>query len=53
MASIRERELQSAIFNSADVVVVNIVRPEDQWKGIVFDNDFEKNLQSFLDFIGT
>lgn len=50
---IDKRELQSAIFNSADVVVVNIVRPEDQWKGIVFDNDFEKNLQSFLDFIGT
>ena len=50
---IDKRELQSAIFNSADIVVVNIVRPEDQWKGIVFDNDFERNLQSFLDFIGT
>lgn len=50
---IDKRELQSAIFNSADIVVVNIVRPKDHWKGIVFDDDFERNLQSFLDFIGT
>jgi 3-keto-L-gulonate-6-phosphate decarboxylase len=49
---IDKRELQSAIFNNADIVVVNIVRPEDQWKGIVFDRDFEKNLHDFLAFIG-
>lgn len=50
---IDKRELQSAIFNNADIVVVNIVRPEDHWKGIVFNQDFENNLQDFLAFIGT
>jgi 3-keto-L-gulonate-6-phosphate decarboxylase len=50
---IDKRELQSAIFNNADIVVVNIVRPEDEWKGIVFGKDFEKNLQDFLAYIGT
>lgn len=50
---IDKKELQSAIFNSADIVVVNIVRPEDNWKGIVFDQDFERNLQDFLNFIGS
>jgi 3-keto-L-gulonate-6-phosphate decarboxylase len=50
---IDKKELQSAIFNNADIVVVNIVRPEDNWKGIVFNQDFEKNLQDFLAFIGS
>ncbi len=48
---IDKRELQSAIFNNSDVVVVNIVKPEDRWKGIVFDKDFENNLDSFLAFV--
>ncbi|HXK52403.1 orotidine 5'-phosphate decarboxylase [Candidatus Nomurabacteria bacterium] len=46
-----KRELQSAIFNSADVVVVNIVRPSDSWKGIVFDSQFRTNLEDFLRFV--
>ena len=48
---IDKRELQSAVFNNSDVVVVNIVKPEDRWKGIVFDKDFENNLDSFLAFV--
>jgi bifunctional enzyme Fae/Hps len=48
---IDKRELQSAVFNNSDVVVVNIVKPEDKWKGIVFDKDFENNLDSFLAFV--
>ncbi|MBN1462412.1 MAG: orotidine 5'-phosphate decarboxylase [Paludibacteraceae bacterium] len=45
------RELQSAIFNNADIVVVNIVRPYDNWKGIVFDANFKQNLKEFLRFV--
>lgn len=48
---IDKRELQSAIFNSADIVVVNIVRPQDEWKGIVFDNNFKQHLSEFLRFV--
>lgn len=48
---IDERELQSAIFNSADVVVVNIVRPQDEWKGIVYDDSFKEQLDRFLKFV--
>jgi len=48
---IDKKELQSAIFNNADIVVVNIVRPEDSWKGIVFDKNFKDNLKQFLDFV--
>jgi bifunctional enzyme Fae/Hps len=47
---IDKRELQSAIFNNADVVVVNIVRPEDNWKGIVYDAEFRRNLNEFIRF---
>ncbi len=45
---IDKKELQSAIFNNADIVVVNIVRPQDQWKGVVYDNEFDENLNKFL-----
>ena len=48
---IDERELQSAIFNSADIVVVNIVQPGSPWKGIVFDENFNTSLQRFLRFV--
>lgn len=48
---IDKRELQSAIFNNADIVVVNIVRPQDEWKGIVFDNNFKTQLHQFLEFV--
>lgn len=48
---IDRKELQSAIFNNADVVVVNIVQSTDKWKGIVFDDNFQESLQDFLKFI--
>jgi len=48
---IDEKELQSAIFNNADVVVVNIVRPQDRWKGIVYDENFKIHLHNFLKFV--
>lgn len=48
---IDERELQSAIFNSADIVVVNIVRPQDEWAGIVYDESFKTQLGNFLKFV--
>jgi len=48
---IDERELQSAIFNNADIVVVNIVRPQDEWSGIVYDSSFKEQLNNFLKFV--
>ncbi len=48
---IDKKELQSAIFNNADIVVVNIVRPEDDWKGIIFDGEFRSRLDDFLRFV--
>ena len=48
---IDERELQSAIFNNADIVVVNIVRPQDEWSGIVYDDSFKTQLNNFLRFV--
>ena len=40
-------EFQSAIFNNADIVVVNIVPPGKQWKGILFDAKFKSRLDEF------
>lgn len=48
---IDSREFQSAIFNNADIVVVNIVSLVSLWKGIVFDKDFESSLDHFLQFV--
>jgi len=48
---IDEREIQSAIFNNADIVVVNIVRPRDEWAGIVYDDSFKQQLDNFLKFV--
>lgn len=48
---IDSREFQSAIFNNADIVVVNIVSLGSLWKGIVFDKDFESSLDHFLQFV--
>ena len=50
---IDKKELQSAIFNNADIVVVNIVPPDKAWKGIVFNNEFKKTLDDFLKFVGS
>lgn len=44
-------EFQSAVFNNADIVVVNIVPESSLWKGIVFNHNFEKSLADFLRFV--
>jgi len=48
---IDSHEFQSAIFNNADIVVVNIVSPGSPWKGIVYNQDFEYSLDNFLKFV--
>ena len=45
------REFQSAVFNNADTVVVNIVPPDKAWKGIVFNDKFKTSLDEFLKFV--
>ena len=50
---IDKKELQSAIFNNADIVVVNIVPPDKAWKGIVINNEFKSTLDDFLKFVGS
>jgi len=45
------KEMQSASFNGADVVVVNIVRPSDPWNGLVIDENINENINSFLRFV--
>ncbi|HNT29415.1 MAG TPA: orotidine 5'-phosphate decarboxylase [bacterium] len=46
---IDKKELQSAIFNGADVVVVNVIKPGDPWKGLMLDEKFRANLEHFLE----
>jgi len=45
------REFQSAIFNNADIVVVNVISEGSPWKGIVFNKNFEESLADFLKFV--
>ncbi|MCU0276279.1 MAG: hypothetical protein MUF02_05410 [Acidobacteria bacterium] len=45
------KEARSAIFNGADIVVVNLVRPEDPWGGIRTDSDVAGMAQRFLETI--
>jgi bifunctional enzyme Fae/Hps len=45
------REARSAIFNGANIVVVNIVNSDDLWKGINSDENIEQIAQEFLDTI--
>lgn len=49
---IDKKELQSAIFNNSDIVVVNIVPTDKAWKGIVFNEEFKTTLDDFLKFVG-
>lgn len=42
------RESRSAIFNGANIVVVNIVSPEDSWVGIGADEDIRAISEQFL-----
>lgn len=49
---IDKKELQSAIFNNSDIVVINIVPQDKAWKGIVFNGEFKTTLDDFLKFVG-
>lgn len=45
------REARSAIFNGANVVVANIVRPQDGWTGIQTTDDITSIAEKFLETI--
>ena len=45
------REARSAIFNGANIVVVNIVTNQSQWAGIRLDDNVAKVAQRFLETI--
>jgi len=45
------RKARSAIFNGANIVVVNIVRPDSGWQGIRSDGDVGAVAQEFLSTI--
>jgi hypothetical protein len=42
---------RSAIFNGANIVVVNLVRPGDPWEGIRTDTDVGAMARQFLETI--
>jgi bifunctional enzyme Fae/Hps len=42
------KEARSAIFNGANIVVANLVRPEDPWTGISTDSDVAAMAKQFL-----
>lgn len=48
---IDKKEMQSAIFNGADIVVINITHQSDVWKGLTVDKDFHQQVRDFLDYI--
>ena len=43
-----QKEARSAIFNGANIVVVNIVTSEDPWTGIKADEDVAAMAEQFL-----
>jgi bifunctional enzyme Fae/Hps len=45
------KEARSAIFNGANIVVVNLVKPGDDWQGISTDSSVGKIAQEFLETI--
>ena len=45
------KEARSAIFNGANIVVANLVRPGDPWKGISTDSNVAAIAKEFLDTI--
>lgn len=45
------REARSAIFNGANIVVANIVRPNDGWAGISTNEDISQISKQFLETI--
>jgi hypothetical protein len=42
------KEARSAIFNGANIVVANLVRPDDPWTGISTETDVAEMAQQFL-----
>ncbi len=46
------KEARSAIFNGAEIVVANIVRPSDPWTGISSEEKVEEMAMKFLATIG-
>jgi len=44
-------EARTAIFNGANIVVVNVVNPDDPWGGIVMTEDIQAVTQKFLETI--
>ena len=44
-------EARSAIFNGANIVVVNLVRPSDPWEGISIEEDIAGMARKFLETI--
>ena len=49
---IDEKEMQSASFNGADIVVVNVVSPDDPWGGLVMDSSFKDHIKDFIKLVG-
>lgn len=45
------KEARSAVFNGANIVAVNVVRPEDPWTGISIKSNIEKLSKRFLETI--
>jgi bifunctional enzyme Fae/Hps len=45
------REARSAIFNGANLIVANLVRPEDGWQGIPTNSDVAAIARQFLETI--
>ncbi len=45
------KEARSAIFNGANIVVVNLVQPGDPWEGISTDADVGAMAKTFLETI--
>ena len=48
---IDQKEMQSASFNGADIVVVNVVEPNDPWEGLIIDGNINKNIEDFVRFV--
>lgn len=45
------KESRSAVFNGANIVVVNVVKPNDPWGGITIDEDITAITAKFLETI--
>ena len=46
------REARSAIFNGANIVVVNLIKPMDAWQGISTEGDVGQEVSRYLAEIG-